>query len=175
MARQFTLVLQQHTGRMVWVYPRRTFGMRCFCVDPVTRQSTLAVCVSCYGTDFVGGYLAPVRSYANIVVQAEGSSVTETSKDNRRVAACLMSTYPQVKEGDLIIEMENIRWEVARTADARKGRAVVRQTPTLYEYPPESAVYKLPVVESVDSLVVSPEQRFTLPASTEHAVSRSRT
>lgn len=172
-ARQFALVLEQYTGREVWVFPRRVFGTRCFCVDPVTRQVIRQVCVTCYGTGIVGGYHAPVRAYANIVVQAQGDNISEYMKDNRRLAQCLFGTYPQVKQGDLVVELENIRWDVAKTADVRKARAVVRQESVLHEHLPESAVYKLPLGESVPDLVVSPEQRFTLPATPEHALPRS--
>jgi hypothetical protein len=171
MARQYRLLLEQATGREVWIFPRRTFGTLCpVCVDPITRQRTKSVCVNCYGTSFVGGYHTPVRAYANIVVVQEGETVTESRKDNRRVAQSNFSNRPELKEGDLVIETENLRWEVAKATAVRKSRAIIRQEATLLEYEAGHVAYKLVINESVSDNVVTPEQRQTLPASIEYAI-----
>lgn len=171
MARQYRLLLEQKTGREVWSFPRRTFGVLCpVCVDPITRQRVQSVCVNCYGTQFVGGYHAPVRTYANIVVAQEGNTVTDIRKDRRRVANMNLGNRPELKEGDLIVEVENIRWEVAKVQAVRKSRAIIRQEAMLLEYDPSHVSYKVPINETVSDTIVAPEQRMTLPASVEYAI-----
>lgn len=176
MARQYRLLLEQKTGREVWVLPRRTFGVLCpVCVDQVTRQRVQSVCVNCYGTQYVGGYHAPVRTYANLVVVQEGNSVTDVRKDKRRIANMNLGNRPELKEGDLVIEVENIRWEVAKTQSVRKARATIRQEATLLEYEPSNVAYKVVINETISDTIVVPEQRMTLPASIENAIPRGLT
>lgn len=176
MARQYSLRLQQHTGRECWVFPCRTFGPRCpSCVDSLTKQRMHMVCLTCYGTGFAGGYLAPVRTYANVVVVQADVVVAETHKDRRRIATCNLGNQPEVKIKDLVVEAENIRWEVVKVSDVRKARALIRQELTLMEYDPGNVVYRLQLGEVVSDLVVAPGQRMTLPASPENALPRRLT
>ena len=58
------IAFREHIGRLVWIFPRRTFGQRCpSCYDGRTGNRRRSQCETCYDTTFVRGYLDPIATY----------------------------------------------------------------------------------------------------------------
>lgn len=156
-ARLTRLRLSQGNGRLVWVFPRRTFGSRCSCFDPVTKRRT-RTCSSCYDTGFVGGFNTPIKVWANIVEGPTSEATGNMGETGSRTARLSLANYPLIEPGWVVIEGENIRWRVGSTIDrVYLGRSVIKQRAILEEIKPSDMESRLPVNEAnPGTLVLNP-------------------
>jgi hypothetical protein len=79
--------------------------------------------------------------------------------------------YPELSEGDMVVEAENIRWRIGSTINkVKKARALVRQQAQLHRVPKGDIEYTIPLNLSeneVRTLLASPERNYTNPQSLE--------
>lgn len=64
--RKETMLQRKRTGTKGYLFKRRTFGDRCACTDPETRQVMDPNCEECFGTGFVGGYYEPFEYWVTM-------------------------------------------------------------------------------------------------------------
>tara|TARA_B100001250_G_C19685520_1_gene737853 strand:+ start:216 stop:1112 length:897 start_codon:yes stop_codon:yes gene_type:complete len=172
MARINNLKLKEFTGRKVWVFTRKTSGQRCrICFDDVSQRKLIANCSACYGTGWVGGYNAPIEAYALIVTPNEQTIHANVGNINLENTSMMMGNYPELSEGDIVVEAENIRWRVASTiSKVSKARALIRQQAPVHRIPKSDVEYMLPINlsdEELRDLIVSPERNYTNPQTIE--------
>lgn len=162
-ANRMKLLLSEYTGRLVWVFPIRTFGQRCDCFDPNTSRRTRSQCNTCYDTGFVGGFHAPIQTYAQIdphgkikrhQLLADGEPIDTTAR---------LANFPPLKPRDILVETENRRWRVGQVRVTEKLRAPIHQEVSLHMVPPTDIEYRLPVNVDLTTLQPSPERQFTNP------------
>lgn len=168
MARLNRLRLKEHSGRMVWVYPRKRSGQRCItCFDTVTQRKLRGDCPVCFGTGWVGGYHAPVVTYAKIVTPDESTATTAFGVVEAANTTAFLGNYPSISTGDLVIEAENVRWRVGdRITKVSKGRAVIRQQFPVHGIPRGDVEFTVPLnltPDQVKDLVASPARNYTNP------------
>ena len=168
MARLERLKLAEFKGRMVWVYKRRAFGQQCtVCYDPVMQRHTSSNCSMCYNTSWVGGYHAPVQTHAQIVTPSEQTVHANIGKVQPQNTYALLGNIPEVFEGDLVVEAENVIWRVATNlSKVKKARALIRQQVPLHQVQQEDIEYTIPL--SIDEstrkdLLASPSRNYTNP------------
>lgn len=174
MARLNNLKLKEFSGRQVWVFPKKQSGQRCrLCYDDVAQRRVRSGCSSCYDTSWVGGYHAPVRTYAMIVSPNEQTIHANFGDVQNENTMMLMGNYPEISEGDLVVEAENIRWRVASSiSKVKKSRALVRQQGAIHRVPTSDIEYRIPINLSEDelkNLIASPERNYTNPQTIESA------
>ena len=174
MARINNLKLKEFSGRKVWIFSRKTSGQRCrACYDPVTSRKTKARCANCFDTSYIGGFNAPVELYAKIISPDESIVHAEFANVEIENTAILLGNYPELFEGDIIVEAENIRWRVGSTIQkVRKSRAIIRQQAPLHRIPNGDIEYKVPLnldADEVKDLVATPERNITNPQTLESA------
>jgi len=172
MARLNNLKLKEFMGRKVWVFPKKTAGQRCgACFDEVSQRRLRSSCGVCFDAGWVGGYHAPVETYAMIVTPNETTIHANFGDIQTEDTTLLLGNYPEIKEGDVIVEAENIRWRVASTiSKVSKARAVIRQQAPIHRIPKSDIEYSLPLKMSDDEirdLVASPERNYTNPQTIE--------
>lgn len=174
MARINNLKLKEFSGRKLWVFSRKTSGQRCrACYDPVTSRKTKARCANCFDTSYIGGFNAPVELYAKIISPDESIVHAEFANVEIENTAILMGNYPELFEGDIIVEAENIRWRVGSTIQkVKKSRAIIRQQAPLHRIPNGDIEYKIPLnldADEIKDLVATPERNITNPQTLESA------
>ena len=174
MARLERLKLAEFKGRMVWVYRRRTFGQRCtVCYDSVMQRHTSSNCAMCYNTSWVGGFHAPVQTYGQLVTPTEQTVHANIGKVQPQNTYVLLGNIPEVFEGDLLMEAENIIWRVAPNVNkVTKARALIRQQAPLHQVQLEDIEYTIPlnIAESVrKDLIASPARNYTNPQTLRSA------
>ena len=174
MARQVNLVLQEFSGRRVWIFPRKKSGQRCsVCFDPVTQRTMKSNCPSCFGTSWAGGYYAPVAVFANILTPSDNTEHTQTNTMETEDARFSLGNYPELDEGDIVVEQENVRWRVgSRISKTSKARAMIRQNAMIHKIPKGDPEYALPITISDAELKdaeASPERNYTNPQTLESA------
>ena len=165
MARNERLALKEHKGRQVVLYPRKTFGQRCSCYDQVTQRKMRSGCVSCFDTGWVGGYDTPLEVYAQIQTTQEITTKHVLSEIEVENTVGKFSNYPELEEGWIIVEPENIRWRVGSTIEKfKKSRAIVRQEVSLHRIPKGDIEYSLPInISDTENILATPERNYTNP------------
>lgn len=174
MARHTNLRLRESEGREVWIYQRKRAGQRCTtCFDRATQRSTRADCPVCFGTTWVGGYHSPIRTYAQVLAPQEMLQHTSNGPVETKNSLGKFGNYPELFEGDVVVEAENIRWKVGSPiTKIQKSRALIRQQAPLAAIPVTDIEYALPLNLSLAEAAVleaSPERNYTNPKNLETA------
>jgi len=172
MARLNNLRLKEFSGRQLWVYPRKKAGQRCrICFDEVSQRRLRSGCSVCFDTGWVGGYYAPITTHG-LVVSPDESVIHANFGDVQNENTVLFAgNYPELSEGDIVVEAENIRWRIGSTINKiKKARALVRQQAQIHRVPKGDIEYTIPLnlteIE-VKDLLASPERNYTNPQSLE--------
>lgn len=165
------LLMREYIGRTCWVFPVRTFGQRCpDCYDKVGRKRYRQNCVSCYDTSFRGGYLDPIAIVIQIDPAPKVTQQTALIETQQQNASARMSYFPPVKPRDIIVEAENIRWQVATVSETQRLRATLHQELQIHRLPESDIEFKLPInISDLENLEVSPHRSFTCPHHLEAA------
>jgi hypothetical protein len=172
MAKLYTLRLKEFMGRKLWVYPKKRSGQRCqACYDRVTGRKMRSSCSVCFDTTWVGGFYAPVVTYGQIVSPNETvihAGFGDAEVENTTLFA---GNYPELSEGDLVVEAENKRWRVGPIiGKVTKGRALIRQQAPVHAIPKGDIEYTVPLnltQEEVRDLLASPARNYTNPRTLE--------
>lgn len=166
--------LTQVFGRQVWFFKKRTFGMRCpSCFDRDTGQRTRSMCLSCYDTGFLRGYMDPIEVWMQIDPTPKNHEVRDMQTVQVNVATARMGFYPNVSPGDVVVEAENKRWRVMPGVQrSERLRAVVHQELTMRQIQEGDIEYKLPINldRALRDVQPSPGRMFTMPNDLNSAV-----
>jgi len=170
MARQENLRIKEFSGRQVYVFSKRTFGPRCVaCFDPVQQRRVRGNCQVCFGTGTQGGYHAPAACHMQIHTPPEVTLKTQDGSVQQSNTRFKMGNYPELFEGDLVVEAENVRWVVSdQISKIKKARALIRQEGTLHAVPRTDAGFQVPInltVDQVGDLLPGPERNYTAPSN----------
>lgn len=103
-------------GIRLAVLKRRRWGDRCpQCYDPVTKESTLEHCPTCFGTAFLGGYWAPTYIRGRREAAAVETAMTAHGDSDQKINDFNVLDYPLVEYKDIIIDLaRNDRYQVQR-------------------------------------------------------------
>jgi hypothetical protein len=162
MQRLEEVVWRNFAGRKCWLFPVRTFGPLCICVDPVGGRRTRSNCITCYDVGFLGGYLTPIECYVQIDSFTKKPDLTTLGEKHPVNTSARLISFPPVKPKDVLVEAENIRWRVVVVNNTERLRATVHQELTLHQISPGDIEYKLPVkIADLRALVAQDERNFT--------------
>ena len=174
MARLNNLKLKEFAGRKLWIFPKRKTGQRCsLCFDPVSQRKLRSQCTHCFDTSWVGGFHAPIEAYGVVVTPNEQTIHANFGNVENENTTLMIGNYPELYEGDIIVEAENVRWRVASTmSKIKKARSLVRQQVALHRIPKGDVEYKLPINMTdaeIRELSASPDRNYTNPQTLESA------
>lgn len=166
--RRESLLLQEFTGRVAFLFPALTFGQRCkSCYDMGPKgnslgRSTHQNCASCFDTTYVGGFAKPIRIYLQIDPAPKSVQRTDIEEHQFVFTTARTSAFPPIKPKDMIVEAENRRWLVNEVPLTEKLRSPVRQEMKLWELPKDDIKFKVPVNFALDAHY-SPRREMTRP------------
>jgi hypothetical protein len=157
------VLFREFVGRKCWLFPVRSFGAYCVCVDRVSGRRTKSNCLNCYDAGFLGGYLSPIQCFVQIDASGNASQATPYGELQPNQTSARLISFPQVKPKDILIEAENKRWRVEKVTTTERLRSVVHQELLLSKITKGDVEYKLPVnVADLRELEISSERNFTL-------------
>lgn len=163
--RQEDVLFREFNGRRCWVFPVRTFGAKCGCVNKISGRRTRTGCLTCFDTGYMGGFLRPIECFVQIDPEAHSSSNTNVhgERQEQNTSARLIS-FPPIKPKDILVEAENKRWRIVTVAKTERLRSIVHQEPTLHQIPRGDIEYKLPInLEDLQNQEWAGERNFTNP------------
>lgn len=173
MARHNNLRLKATEGRLVWIFKRKHSGQRCTtCFDRAMQRSRRADCPTCFGTTFVGGYHAPVITYAQVLTPQEATQHTMNGPVESKNSFLKLGNYPELAEADIVVEAENVRWKVGNAITRiEHSRTLVRQQCPIHAIPVDDIEYSLPVASLIQAaaLEATPEWNYTNPHNLDTA------
>ena len=166
-----TLVVREHIGRICWVFPVRTFGQRCpDWFDKVSRRRLRGNCITCYDTTYARGFLDPIATPVQIDPAPDTTQQGPTGESQQKNTTARLPYFPPLKPRDIIVEAENIRWQVSVVNSTKRLRSVLHQEVQLHKIPESDIEYKLPVnIDDLEKLETSPHREFTNPHHLEAA------
>lgn len=143
--RRENMLFQQKTGRRSLLFPIRTFGQKCHCWDSVLQKKLVDRCLNCFGVGYVGGYMRPILTYAQIYPAIRSNQQLRDAETQQASTKARMLAFPVVKPKDVVVEAENRRWRIVEVPRTEKLRAVLHQQPLLSEIHPGDIEFELPV------------------------------
>lgn len=127
------------------VFIRKTGGPRCQeCYDALKKRSIKSNCENCYGTSYDGGYYKPIKTYINFSPDQKNLMVSDIGNISTSVHTAMLSNYPILKPGDLIVDRRLARiWTAEKISTVERRRHLIKQYVALKEEEKTSIVYKL--------------------------------
>lgn len=125
------------------VLKRRRWGDRCpVCYDPVTKESTLEHCLTCFGTSYTGGYWTPTLIRGRREEAAIDTKMTSSGDEEMAVTDFYILDYPLVEYKDIIVDVvRNDRYQVQRVHHTELKSVPVHQTLTTSQLGRNSVEY----------------------------------
>lgn len=139
------------TGTEVLVIKRRQWGERCLrCTDVRTKAIVRPDCRVCWATGLIGGYWAPVRTYAPRSPLNSSVEVTNEQKAEGSSTTFVLPDLPQLERDDLLVSVEDQRRFFVRTQEQVeiKLRGIQQQVGCV-EVSRDHVVYRMPVQPDV--------------------------
>lgn len=161
------ILFREFVGRKCWLYPVRTFGPRCSCVDPILGRRARSNHKTCFGTGWFGGYHYPVESFIQFDPAPKQTIPNSLQEQQPSNTSARMISFPPVSPRDIIIESENRRWRVVSVSSTQRLRSVLHQELVLHEIPRGDIEYDLPVKVDVQNLTPSAERNFSNPQNVD--------
>lgn len=163
------IAFREHIGRLVWVFPVRTFGQRCpDCYDKRSGNRRRSNCPTCFSTTYVRGYLDPIATYIQIDPSPKHQELLQIAKTEQSNTTARTPYFPPLKPKDIIVEAENRRWRIERVSSTQRLRATLHHELVLHEIPRADIEYTIPInIEDLMSHEPSPQREFTNPHNLE--------
>jgi hypothetical protein len=157
--------LKEFTGRKVWAFQKRASGQRCSCYDQVMKRKMRSKCVACFDTGYVGGFDSPIETFIQIISNTETTTHAKLSEVEVENGTAILANYPEVAEGWVLVEGENVRWRVGSILKKiRKNRALIKQVIQVHRIPIGDVEYALPIkIDSLEELILHPPRNLTNP------------
>lgn len=159
--RQEDILFREFIGRKCWLFPIRTFGPACSCFDPTLGRKTRSNHLPCYGTGWLGGYMAPVECFIQFDPSPRTPTLSQLQEVHNSNTTARLISFPPIKPRDILVESENRRWRVVSVTETQRLRAVVRQELQLHEIPRGDVEYSLPINIDLRSLAPVSENNFS--------------
>jgi len=170
--RREALLWKEFAGRLIYHFPRMTFGQRCkHCWDTGPRgnsiaRETIQNCASCFDTTFVGGYAKPMAIWAQFDPAPIQSIKTDIKEIHISNTTARTVAFPPIQARDMLVEGENRRWLVERVSTTEKSRAIIRQELVLKEFMKDDIAYAVPI-NADENLLHNPAREMTRPMDLE--------
>lgn len=144
---EHNFLLEDVTGVPCLVFVRRKNGIYCpACFDPIQKKRTSSSCLTCYNTNYVGGFHNPIDTYIDVSPDPTDINLADWGEVQKNETDLLMSNYPEVVPGDLIKELRSGRlWRVAAARPTEKRRASMLQLVRVMEVSAGDIEYKMPI------------------------------
>ncbi len=158
------IVLREHAGTKVWVFPIRTFGQRCpQCWDRALGKVTDDACPTCWSTGFSGGYHYPVECWAQLDSPTQVEQITTNTQLQPNAVTMRVGPVPSLMPLDLVVDHLNRRWRVSAVANTTRFGIPVRQQPTLIRVAKGSVEDAIPLQVNTGAIQLRPSREYINP------------
>lgn len=117
------------------------------CYDDVRGRSQDSSCPLCHGAGYVGGYYPPkdiMVSYAGPETEEQEATPSGIA-DKKSPNSLWAPAFPPVRNEDILVDSNNLRYVVAGVQISKKKFRPIRQLLRVVPIPKSSPVYQIPV------------------------------
>lgn len=133
-------------GRQYVALKRKTYGDTCpTCWDEYLQRRTQDYCESCYDTGISGGFYQPVAFQAMMSASPKRQQMMLWGGWRDGDAVIFTTHYPRFEARDIIVDLNNRRWEVVQVRTIEKGLAVLEQDMQVRKMPNDDIIYTFSV------------------------------
>jgi hypothetical protein len=133
-------------GTPIVILKRRRWGVRCKCVDKISREIVRSSCRECWGTGFIGGYWSPIKTNARRSVSPNSSAVMPEGMHDSNDVRIWLPDFPSLEKEDVIIFLkDNSRWLVDVVTSTQIRLIEVHQVATIVALDKSHILYRFPV------------------------------
>ena len=146
---EHNFMFKDATGQPLLVRQRRRGGEKCHeCFDPVQGARSKSNCLTCFGTNWTGGFYGDTSVWGNLNAIARDTAIQEWGETQPGQSDILFTNYPFLRPGDLIRSIvEHRLFRVVKVRIVEKRTAPMLQTVRLAELNPKDIEYSLPYNE----------------------------
>lgn len=140
------IVLNLHSGTVIYLVKRRTYGTVCpVSYDPVLQRTTSSGCEVCYDTGYVNGYFTPIPLRCQINERPTRTMYQMFSDWQDQDAVLYLQPDHPVNPKDIIVDKLFRRWVVITVGQAQKGVTPIGLTIQMRQIERADVIYKLPI------------------------------
>lgn len=147
--RQEDMLFRNFIGRRCYVFPRKTFGQICICVQPQQMRGQISNCKTCYGTLYLGGFNSPTACYIQFDPNSRSTQLTPAINHSINMTTCRLIAFPPLNTGDMIVDPENHRWRVTQVQVTRRLSYDLHQECQVKEILRGDIEYEVPVLDDI--------------------------
>lgn len=146
---------QDVVGIPTFILLERKDGPYCSeCFDRVSKKRIKSHCATCYGTNYVGGYYAPLLKYVDFSPDVKSKIVQDLGEMQPGESQITLPPYPLLRSGDVIVEaVSGERHKVKRVQTAERRRIPLLQSAVVELIPRNDVCYSVPI--NLDSLTMA--------------------
>ena len=140
-------LLEDAVGVPCFIFLEKRDGAYCSeCFDRVSKKRTKSHCLSCYGTNYMGGYYLPILKYIDFTPEDRHKQITQLGEVQPGESNVIVGPYPILRPGDLIVEaISGDRHKVKKTHVAERRRIPLLQAATIETVPKADICYSVPI------------------------------
>lgn len=150
-------------GRKIWKYKniglrnkyggiqfvalkRKTFGDTCaVCWDSYLQRRNIDYCAACFDTGISGGFYQPIPFQGMMTASPKRHQMMLWGEWRAGDAALFTSHHPHFETRDVVVDLNNRRWEVIQVRSVEKGMATLEQSLQIRRIPNDDILYRFSV------------------------------
>jgi hypothetical protein len=138
------------TGVPSFISIRKTEGAYCEeCFDKISKKRIKSHCLTCYGTNFHGGFYRPYLRYIDYSPDPKIKILEMWGEREPTEVDVFLTSHPSIRQGDLITEaLPGRRYRVKRVSQAEKRRTPLLQLARCEQIPRGDIEYEVPIRET---------------------------
>lgn len=147
---EHNFLLEDTAGVPCLIYPRKRGGLPCpDCFDPIQKKRLNSYCQSCFGTNWLGGFYAPLDAFIDFGAPNDTTAIQDWGETQPSESDILYTNYPFLEAGYVVRELREDRmWRVVKNRQTEKRRTPMLQFVRLIEINPGDVEYKIPADEN---------------------------
>ena len=131
-------------GVPVIVFLRKRQGIDCNCWDRDKKRFKTSNCTDCYGGRFLGGFSAPIITWANLTPDRKGVTIPQWGEQETNESRLFFSNYPIITPKDIIIDPgKMILWTAENIETSERRGHLLHQLVSVSFVDRNSVYYKL--------------------------------
>jgi len=136
----------RYGGRQFVALKRKTYGDTCAsCWDSYLQRRTEDFCATCYDTGISGGFYQPIAFQAMMSASPKRQQMMLWGGWRDGDAVIFTTHYPRFEARDIIVDLNNRRWEVVQVRTIEKGLVVIEQDMQVRKMPNDDIIYTFSV------------------------------
>jgi tRNA threonylcarbamoyladenosine modification (KEOPS) complex Pcc1 subunit len=124
----------------------KTTGTYCSCYDTTLGEKVIpGDHLTCYNTQWVGGYYLPYKMYGNIGTFDSNVRAGLEGNSTEQITQLITGPFPKISVNDVIVDQTGVRWRVGNVKNPKSKMYLYRQQCTLQAIDRSDIVFSIQI------------------------------